>query len=208
MKSTYGMLIVGSIALAGAGCGNSGQTEESPSQTVTGGVAVIDLDQLAEKLGRDVAMTNSIRDQSASLNQQLSNLQNSLLSQVEEKEQKLGDIPTEEQSKELQGIKRQAGINLNQARQKAQAVLNQHSQQLVSRFREEVRPLAREVADEKGLSVVVTKNDSVVFTFQDAIDITGEVALRMRSVRQSTSTDTDAAAPQSARKVDHETRTR
>ena len=47
---------------------------------------------------------------------------------------------------------------------------------MINRFREEVKSVARKVASDKGLSIVVTKNDSVIFAYDSTVDITNEVA--------------------------------
>ena len=85
---------------------------------------------------------------------------------------------------------RQASANLNQVQQKAKNDLSQHGAQLVQQFRDEVKPIARQVASEKGLSIIVTRNETVVFDFTSAVDITEDVVRKMREratpgVRQS-----------------------
>jgi Skp family chaperone for outer membrane proteins len=120
------------------------------------------------------------------LNEQLKKYQVTLRGQYDQKKDEYGTEPpeTEEELKkqqvELQVIDRQLGAQLNQARAKAQQNLNAGKLRLIHQFREEVKPVAQSVATELGLSMVVTKNDSVVFAFSSAVDITDRVAQRMR----------------------------
>jgi len=152
----------------------------------TGGVAVIDLDVVAKELGRDVQMSNAAKQQADLLNEQLQQYQVTLHGQYDQKKIEFGAEPPESQEElekqraELQLIDRQLGTQLNQARAKAQQNLNAGKLRLIHQFREEVKPVAQSVASELGLSMVVTKNDSVVFAFSSAVDITDRVAARMR----------------------------
>ncbi|MBC8871292.1 MAG: OmpH family outer membrane protein [Planctomycetes bacterium] len=152
----------------------------------TGGVAVIDLDAVAAKLGRDLQMSNAAKQQADLLNEQLQQYQVTLRGQYDQKKNEFGAARLETQEKlqkqqaELQLIDRQLGTQLNQARAKAQQNLNASKLRLIQQFREEVKPVAQSVATELGLSTVVTKNDSVVFAYASAVDITDRVAERMR----------------------------
>jgi Skp family chaperone for outer membrane proteins len=156
------------------------------NESAVGTVAVIDLDAVARQIGGDIQMANSIKQRETSLNQQLQSVQTSFQKQIGDKRDELGGEPTEEETQQFALLQRQANTNLNQIRTQAQNDLNRHRLQLVARFREEARPVARAVAAEKGLSIVVTKNDSVVFTYQSAVDITDEVAARMLARRPAT----------------------
>ncbi len=175
--------LVASLVLASlVGCG---QQEVKPTAD-PGGVAVIDLDAVAKQLGRDVQMSNAAKQQADLLNEQLTQYQVTLRGQFDQKKNEFGVEPPEteeelqKQQAELQLIDRQLGTQLNQARAKAQQNLNANKLRLIHDFREEVKPVAQSVATELGLSMVVTKNDSVVFAFSSAVDITDRVAERMR----------------------------
>lgn len=176
-------ILVASLVIAFlVGCG---QQDVKPAAD-PGGVAVIDLDAVAKQLGRDVQMSNAAKQQADLLNEQLKQYQVTLRSQFDQKKNEFGVEPpeTEEELKkqqtELQLIDRQLGTQLNQARAKAQQNLNASKLRLIYEFREEVKPVAQSVATELGLSTVVTKNDSVVFAYASAVDITERVAERMR----------------------------
>jgi Skp family chaperone for outer membrane proteins len=175
--------LVASLVIAFlVGCG---QQDVKPAAD-PGRVAVIDLDAVAKKLGRDVQMSNATKQQADLLSEQLKQYQIGLRGQYDQKKNEFGAEPPETQEElkkqqaELQLIDRQLGTQLNQARVKAQQNLNASKLRLIHQFREEVKPVAQSVATELGLSMVVTKNDSVVFAFSSAVDITDRVAERMR----------------------------
>lgn len=176
LRATNCVCVLGLAAIAlTAGC------QKAPDAPATGSVAVIDLDAVARQLGRDTQMAESIKERESSLNEQLQVVQASYQKQITDKKDRLGTEPTDQQTLELTQLQRQAGMNLNQVLVQARESLGQHRVQLIARFREEVKPVAREVAAEKGLSVVVTKNDTVVFAYPSEVDITDAVAAKMLS---------------------------
>ena len=184
------------LALLWSGCfvclGGCGYFSDGTSNT--GRVAVIDLDAVAKKLGHDVRMANSIKQRETSLNRQLADVQQSYQKQLGDKKQELGEEPSQEQTQQLLQLQRQANLQLNQVRRQAQANLNQHRAQLIGQFRDETKTVARDVASEKGLSIIVTKNDTVVFAYEAAVDITDEVASRMLAVKPKPASQPSQAA--------------
>jgi Skp family chaperone for outer membrane proteins len=183
MRAWMGPLAAGCLLAASlGGCNRS----EGPSpanrqaQNVLGAVAVIDLDTVAQKLGRDKKMSESIQQHEAALNQQLANIKVSYEKEISDKQSQFGQAPSQEQVQLLSNMSRQATASLNQVQQKAKSDLNQHRVQIVQQFRDEVKPIARQVASEKGLSIIVTRNETVVFDFTSAVDITEDVVRKMQ----------------------------
>lgn len=180
------------LAFAPAGC-DWQQTEQSAEKAPTaeaatgqspvGTVAVIDLDRLARELGIDRQMAQAIKQREQSLNQKLAVVKASFDEQIELKAAEFGEQPTREQESTVADYQRQAHQQLNEYRSQAQSDLNQYQQQVIVRFRREVRPVAQQVAAERGLSMVVTRNDSVVFSYQESVDITDAVAEQLSGVR-------------------------
>jgi Skp family chaperone for outer membrane proteins len=156
------------LVLLSAGCNQGGGTAAS------GGVAVIDLDLVAARLGSDRLMAESITRRQATLSQQLAALANSYREQIAEKKNSAPPAPQKDEVT-LATFEQQASQSLGIEKQKAEAQLSAHRAQLVQQFRDQIRPVARKVALERGLSVIVTKNDSVVFDYPGAVDITESV---------------------------------
>ncbi len=197
------------VAVAGCGAGSDGAADKGgpPGSAggkgpASGGVAIVDLDLVAKRLGRDVAMGRLIENGRASLNQQLQDLQVSLNEKYEAKKLALNAEPPQNppaegaQTDDLAKLQRQLNFQLAQARRSAQSEINNYGRRLIQQFRAEVTPAAEEVAAARGLGVVVTKNDNVLLTFNPAHDITDEVIAKLR---QRAATSGGAAVKTAAR---------
>lgn len=185
MRLPAKLVLLGVMSMVAVGCGLGGgdttaQQQESP---VTGRVAVIDLDRIADKLNRDEAMAESMKSAAASLQEQLKSLQASYQSAFEQAVQQVSHEESAESPDRQQValLGRQLNTKLNDAKRKAQVQLTNHRQKLIAEFRAEVKPVAEQVARNRGLDVVITKNDTVVFAFASAVDITDEVIKAMQA---------------------------
>ena len=157
-----------------------------------GGVAVVDLDRVAKELGRDVVMANDLKASQSSLLNELAAIQKSANEELQKRKSELGeDAPAEE----LQKLQQTAGatqLQFNQLQKQADAKLIQRRNFLIASFREQARPIVYEVAKEHGAHAVVT--ETVLYTFDDTIDITNAVIAKMRSM-PAPATPAPAAAP-------------
>ena len=145
----------------------------------TGGVAVVDLDRVANELGRSTVMLQRLQQQQNGLNQKLASVKTSFEAQLTEKIDELPEEPSEEETAKFLNMKRKANIQLASYKQKATNALGQLKNSAIEGFRAEAMPVARAVAKERGLSVVLTSNDSVVFAFDEAVDITDDVIAQL-----------------------------
>lgn len=188
MRTNVFVAVAGCVVLGISGCGWFGgkdAAEEKGGKPEAGRVAIVDLDEVARRLGRDQYMLSALKQSQQTLNEQLQVAQASYVKQIEAKQEKLGlgqegvEIPDDE-AKKLLEMRRNAGLYLNQARKQGISRLNKERTQLIQDFRELVKPVAREVASEGGLSIVLVKNDAILFVHEDAVDITDEVALRLK----------------------------
>ena len=161
--------LVALVALAGCDWQSK---QPGPS---AGAVAVIDLDAIAQRLGSDKQMAESINQRQTALNQQLVELAKNYNAQLAERQKALEANHGQEGGVTLASWQQQANANLSQVKKRAAQDLQSHRMQLVTQFRERIKPAARRVAEGRGLSVIVTKNDSVVFDFTGTADITQEV---------------------------------
>ena len=187
MYRRLAVLLWGGVLLIAAGCGAgsrwSGEQPqpEQPAESRLSGVAVVDLDEVARQLGKDVKLVAAIKQGQESLNQQLRALQLSLREKYQQaaRESEVrpagGEVPKESQEVQLANLERQLNLQLNQARHSAQVELKTHQQRLIQQFRDEIKPVAQRVAAKRGLGVVMTKNDSLLLTFDNAHEITAEV---------------------------------
>ncbi|MFG0334925.1 MAG: OmpH family outer membrane protein [Maioricimonas sp. JB049] len=200
MRLPAKLVLLGVMSMSAVGCGMGGDTTaQQQDAPATGRVAVINLDLIAEKLDRDEAMAESLKSAAASLQEQLKTLQASYQSKLDQAVQQVShEAPAEGDSEKQQValLGRQLNVQLGEAKRQAQVQLTNHRQQLVAQFRAEVKPVAEQVARDRGLDIVITKNDTVVFAFASAVDITDDVvkALQAKAPAESAPART-AAAP-------------
>jgi Skp family chaperone for outer membrane proteins len=180
------------VAPAFAGCSRHPGTAETGA---VGAVAVIDLDAIAQRLGSDKQIAQAINQRQTSLSQQLVDLAKNYSQQIAEQKKKLAETAPEQENVTLANWQQQANANLSKVKQQAELDLQQHKARLIAQFREEIKPAARRVAQARGLSVIVTKNDSVLYDFSPAADITDGVIADLLAHRTAVQT---AQAPGAA----------
>ena len=196
------LVLTGLVAWC-SGCGKN--SPEQPVAKPAGGVGVVDLDVVAKRLGRDIEMNNLVQERVTSLNSKLTTLQGSMRRLYDEKREKLGEDPTEEQLKELQSWQDRTDAQLLESKRKAEVELGSYKQQLVDQFREQAKPFLREVATARGLSIVIPKNNALLLTIDPAVEITDDVAAKMPL---STLSESSRAEQQAAKKPAAETSAR
>lgn len=152
------------------------------------GVAVVDLDEVSKRLGRQTEMQQSLQERTELTKQKLTAIEQNAVAQLQEARRSLGGSPTAEQAQQFQKMQQSASLQLNQLKQKAEQEVSGHRQQLISQFREQARPIVARVAKEHGFATVITRNDMFLFSYEQAVDITDEVARLMTAA-------TPAAAP-------------
>jgi Skp family chaperone for outer membrane proteins len=172
MKNVAQTLVI-FACLTSFGCDQSTQSSNGP-------VAVVDLDAIAQKIGKDKQILEMIEQRQVSLNDQVVATQNSLVQQLNQKKSEFGEIGDEE-AKQLLQLQNRANSILATTRTQAQTNLTSFQQEVIDRFRNEIKPIAMELANQKGCRVVLSKNDSVVFAFDKTVDLTDEVAAKMQS---------------------------
>ena len=96
------------------------------------------------------------------------------------KQEKEDEKPrTAEQQRELEALVNALNTQLVRARSTGQQALNQQQVALIQGFRNKIRPIAISIARERGFSIVITKNEAVLFAYDEAFDITEDVIRRM-----------------------------
>tara|TARA_R110002096_G_scaffold4501_42_gene21344 strand:- start:9799 stop:10389 length:591 start_codon:yes stop_codon:yes gene_type:complete len=184
MIRTLYLLTLGALALSFTGCDKlginlGGTGGNTATQSQPNGFAIIDLDQIASRLKKDVQLQNALKQRESQFNNELSQLRNRFRQQVELQQQQLGTEPTQEQQQQLAQLVNNLNVQLSRAQSTAQQQLNRDEITLVQNFRNEVRPVAVKIALERGFSIVLTKNEAVLFAYDDNYDITEEVIRRM-----------------------------
>lgn len=185
MKPFSAFLLLLSIALVGC--------DRSPFGSPKGGVALVDLDDVAKRLGRDVAIVQELKDASGPLKDQLTATQKDLQTQFDRTKDAIGSKPSDTDSQKLADLGSNLNLQLQQKQQQAQQELNAKRAALVTRFREEIKPVALKIASSKGLGVVLVKSEMVVLGSQPGLDITDEVVAEL--IRTGSAVPTPSASP-------------
>jgi len=182
-------LMLGTLFVAGAGCNKTEPTNESAatasekaSQAV-GGVGVVDLDSLAKQLGRDQEMSKAVQERLTALNEKLTKLKDSLERLIDEKRTSFGDEADDDQRKQLFSMQERMESQLLESKRKAEVELANYKQALVDQFREQTKPILRDVAAARGLSIVVPRNNGLLLTIDPSVELTDEVAKRILAAR-------------------------
>jgi Skp family chaperone for outer membrane proteins len=123
-------------------------------------------------------MSNKVQEKLTDLNSKLTTLQGSMRRLYEEKRDKQGDDPTDEQIKELQAWQDRTDAQLLESKRKAEVELSTYRQALVDQFREQAKPVLRDVAAARGLSIVIPKNNALLLSIDPAVEITDDVAAK------------------------------
>lgn len=200
MRCLRNALGLGALVLAVSGCNKDSQTptdavdvtptsvsEDKSAVKSSSGVAVIDLDAVAQRVGRLDEINESVKEKESALNEKLALLQASYHNEFKAKRDEYGDEPTDEQNEELLVQQRRINNGVGQAQRKYQQELEFHKNALKRRFHEEVKPLALQVANRRDMNVVVLNN--FIFAAGDAVDITDAVVEHMLSNISSSNVD-------------------
>ena len=180
MKQTSPLIIGICVALACISLGSAGYIffAGSNGSNTPAKVAVVDLDAVAQRLGRIDVMNQTLHKQGANYDEQLKSIQANFQSQVTAKEneiKELGQNATDEQKQQFLGMVKVANNKLTQAKRQALAAVQQQKAVLIQQFRQEAIAVAEKVAKEKGYDIVVAKNPTVVLSFDPSLDITEAV---------------------------------
>ena len=146
------------------------------------GVAVLDLERVAADTSRGVTITEAMQAQKATLESQLNSLRVSLQEGLAAKKNEFGETPTQEQQKVLQNLQKEIITKVTQSERQSQQELLRHQQQLLSDFRDELRPIAAEIARDRGAAVVLIANLTVVLSVDTTVDITKEVIAKLQPI--------------------------
>lgn len=172
------------LALAGvsvwsAGCGS--QSGGQSSNSLRGGVAVVDLDRVGAETGKSLDMKEAFAQQQGAWRQLLVNAEVNAKTQLVTKAKDLGldseskDEPTDEAKREFLQMRANAVNQLTQAQNVAGTKLGQFQQEQIAKFRAELKPILQQAAAKRGLSTVIPKNDGLLLAVDPGIDITDDV---------------------------------
>ncbi len=165
---------------------------DKPDPAPHGTIALLDLDAVAKRLGRDTAIAGQLKATNDTLVSGLAKSRDELQAKFDSSRQSVGETPTNEQAQQLAQLSQSMNSQLAAKQQAAQNELSTKQVELVSRFREEVRPVAQKAAEKKGMNLVLLRSDITVLYGAPAIDITDDVVGEMISQGKAVSPTADA----------------
>lgn len=154
---------------------------EGKSNTSTGGVAVVDMDEIATATGRNAIFHARLDAANNQVNQKLNELHTQMQSQIQAKRTSLGESPTPEQEQEFIKLNQNLEQQFRQQVNEAQESVGRLRATIVGQFREEVRPIAERVARERGFTVVMVRSEAMI-SVDPAADITAAVVAELPHV--------------------------
>jgi Skp family chaperone for outer membrane proteins len=169
-------LLTTATLLLGLIAGLAGCIPESSSGP--GGVAVLDLDQVGEKLGRLELMSQSIDRYNENQHTALIQLQDRLRGQVATLKKDLGTKPGKKQLREFEELTRSVDSQLQAATNQANQQIAEYRAAQIKAFRDEALPIAQRAAKARGLSVVMLRQEHYLWV-DPAVDITQDVIKAM-----------------------------
>lgn len=189
-KRNLTILSLLALALGLSSCdqlgGGAATSPEAPATPpASAGFAIIDLDLVAQRLGQDTALQNALAQRQTQINQELGAMRQNYQNQVQQQEQLLiqqeqaGQPRTQQQQAALLKMAQDLNVQLQQAQNTGQATLNQDQITLIQNFRNQIRPVAVTIARERGFGLVLTKNEAVLFAYDEQNDISMEVVARV-----------------------------
>ncbi len=143
-----------------------------PAMAQKGGVAVIDIDEVARQLGVEEKVRVDLQTMQDNLNAELKRSQETMQKQMEGVEKKAGENPTDDQKRQIIATNQQLNDEFNRLKAQAQNTLGQERVRLINEFRNRLQPIALKAAQEQGFEVVLMKVTPPVFTYAQSVDIT------------------------------------
>ncbi len=157
--------------------GSAGGDSETPAKA---GIATIDVNKIARDSGKLAEINLAIDQKGREFDLILEGVRKIHLQDLNKLEAEHGKDPSEAQLKEIAALRLKQSNEYNRRWQETRLQLTAIKQRLDEQFLSNVQPIAKEIAEQKGLSVVIRKEN--VFCTADQFDITNSVAEKFLEV--------------------------
>lgn len=145
------------------------------NQASAQGVAVVDLDKVAKDLGVLDYISVTLENTRLQMSKSLGDAQKALQNQFNQRVQLAGENPSSEVQKELLTANRELQTQFHREELKLTQDYQALRLKLINDFREELKPIAMQVARSKNFKVVLNKVMPPVYIWDDSVDITEAV---------------------------------
>ncbi len=154
--------------LMSAGC-----EQKAPSRQ-SGNIAVVDMDQIAMSTGFDKALGEQMMKINSEIGAHLKQAQEKIRTDLETRQQAMGENPTDKQKSDFEQYSYELDQQYRQEINKAQQASNQAHTSMIGQFRQQITPIAQDVARAQGFDIVMTRTDAMLLV-SPAADITQDV---------------------------------
>ena len=177
------------LVFAVNGCSRSTATSKLTEEDSVGvgsdvptkaGIATIDVNKIARDSGKLAEINLAIDEKGREFDLILEGVRKIHLQDLNKLEAKHGEDPSEEQLKEITALRLKQSKDYNRRWQETRLQLTAIKQRLDEQFLSNVQPIAKAIAEQQGLSVVIRKEN--VFCTADQFDITEGVAEKFLEV--------------------------
>lgn len=152
--------------------------QQAPSSTI----GIISLGKISDETGNAEKIKSELEKIRTRLQQELQSVQMNLQKSFQENQDKIGKTPTDEQRMQLGKMLADAQNKLKMAQTSAAIELKNKREELVIQLRDTVRPLANKIAKQRGMSIVIIKNDNLLLGYDKKVDITDAVIIEMKKI--------------------------
>ena len=141
---------------------------------------VMDLDAVAKAMGRDVLITRRVDAATQQLNTQLLQAAREMEEELKKIQAQIGTSPNPEQAAQLRRARAQVQQNIQNNKLVAENARTRVRGEQILLLRNEVGPLAAQIAKSRKAEVVLLASQEVIW-FAPSADITSEVIAQMRA---------------------------
>ena len=158
-------------------------------------VAIIELNTLAQALGRDQEFNAQLRAKQQELQASLEQSRRDLANSTQAEAARIrNEVPMDQQDTQLKRLQAEAIQQMQRDQQEAQREIQMLQANFISSFREEVKPFAQRIAAERHCLLVLTQTDAILVN-APTLEITDEVIAAMKEAGKSASSPSTAPAP-------------
>ena len=162
---------------------------------------VMDLDAVAKAMGRDAAIAAKVEAATQQLNTQLLQAAREMEEELKKIQTQIGSAPSPEQLAKLRQARQQVQQNIQNNKLLAENARNRVRGEQILLLRDEVRPIAAQIAKSRHADVVLLASQEVMW-FAPSADITSEIIAKMRA--DASNPATAAPAPPPSKETDAE----
>ena len=184
-KKLLTFLIMSCLATVGCNGKKEKEMEEKSASVVTDAsdlIAVIDLNAVAREIGASTKIDLALKKHEEELVSQFNGLKAELGRRVGELQSANDDLNDQKQN-QLDELTADNSAKLTMQAQAAQTQLSTHHSKLKQQLLNQIRPVAYEVAKERGMQLVLTV--SQVYAAGPEVNITEEVIKRIKHINDS-----------------------